>query len=756
MRDDPPLPPAFGEADLSNCERELIHLPGSIQPHGVVLVLSPDGRRILQASANTAALMGVPADRLLDGSLEGLGGDLPGRIRTRIRDGVGGEPLPLRGALAPEGVGPRGFEALLHRNEVGAILVELEPADLQAAAALARELPRRLAAAVGALGESATLDELAANVVAFYREVAGYDRVMVYRFDADGHGEVVAEGKEEHLEPYLGLHYPSSDIPHRARELYLRNRVRVLVDVHYHPVPLLPRLHPPTGEELDMSMSWLRSMSPLHLQYLKNMGVTATLVASLVREGELWGLVACHHYTPRRIPYAVRAACDLVAEVAGTRIAVLENFARVRSEVLLRRLEGQLIQSTAIHGDWRPALLDDPRAVLRLVGAGGAVLAFDGELYPMGEVPATPELRRIVEWVASRPEDGGVVASSSVTRDLPELEGAASTAAGVLAVPLSAGGESLIWFRGEQVHEVRWAGNPNKPVLVGDDPRDLSPRRSFAVWTEQVRGTARPWSPADLLTARAVGASLRDVVLQVRSMSLLLVERRLSALRDAIQKADEGVLITDGAGRILFANEAFSRLFRRPHRHLVDLDDLAPLFRKPWRVREMIRMVREERRNWRGELELDSGGDDPGVPIAVRADRVERPDGQGAMGHIVLVTNLTERQEATAARERLRRAILDAQEPLALAGLAPGGTPPFEELIRAVLVNASVAVAEVAEGGASADVIPVLDGLEAATKRATELTRRITAYAVSPEESAGQESAGPEPAGPESAGPESG
>jgi hypothetical protein len=120
MRDDTPLPPAFGEADLSNCERELIHLPGSIQPHGVVLVLSPDGRRILQASANTAALMGVPADRLLDGSLEGLGGDLPGRIRTRIRDGVGGEPLPLRGTLAPEGVGPRGFEALLHRNEVGA------------------------------------------------------------------------------------------------------------------------------------------------------------------------------------------------------------------------------------------------------------------------------------------------------------------------------------------------------------------------------------------------------------------------------------------------------------------------------------------------------------------------------------------------------------------------------------------------------------------------------------------------------------
>lgn len=731
MSDAPSHPPAFGEADLSNCERELIHLPGSIQPHGLLLVLSPDGRRILQVTGNSSTLLGADPPRLLEAPLESLAGDLPRLLRERIQGGVEGDPLPLRGTLGPPNGEASGFEALVHRNGGGALLVELEPADLAAAAALARELPGRLAATVSALGEATTLDELSEGVISFYREVAGYDRVMVYRFDPEGHGEVVAEAREPHLEPYLGLHYPASDIPRRARELYLRNRVRVLADVHYRPVPLVPRLHPPTGDELDMSMSWLRSMSPLHLQYLKNMGVTATLVASLVREGELWGLVACHHYSPRRIPYAVRAACDLVAEVAGTRIAVLENFRRLRSEVLLRRLEGRIVQSTTLQGDWRPGLLEEPWTLLQLVDARGAVLAFEGELSPVGEVPATPELRRIVEWVTSREPEGGVVATSRPPAELGELPGLGSTAAGLLAVPLSSRGEALVWFRGEQVREVRWAGNPNKPVIVGDDPRDLSPRRSFAVWTEQVQGSARPWSPGDLLTAKAVGASLRDVILQVRSMSLLLVEQRLAALRDAIQAAEEGVLISDGSGRILFANEAFSRLFRRPHRHLVELDDLPPLFRKPWRVREMIRAVREERRNWRGELELDSDGEETGTPIALRADRVERPDGSGALGHIVLVTNLTRRQEATAARDRLRRAILDAQEPLAVAGLASEGSLPFRELIRAVLASASLAVAEVAEGGATPDVIPVLDGLEAATKRAAELTRRITGYAVS-------------------------
>lgn len=216
-------------------------------------------------------------------------------------------------------------------------------------------------------------------------------------------------------------------------------------------------------------------------------------------------------------------------------------------------------------------------------------------------------------------------------------------------------------------------------------------------------------------------------------MSLLLTERRLHELKTAVQRADQGVLISDGDGRILFVNEAFSSLFSLPHRHLSELDDLAPLFRKPWRVREMVRAVTEERRNWRGELEVEDGGEE-GIPVAVRADRVEIPGGEGALGHIVLVTNLKEREETSAARERLRRAILNAQDPAAMTELVPGeNTPAIRSLVQAVLANASVAVAEVAEGGAGAAVIPVLDGLEAATLRAAELTRQIAAHAAEAE-----------------------
>ncbi len=727
-----PHEPAFGEADLSNCDRELIQLPGSIQPHGVLLVLDAARPVVLQASANTEEMLGLGVERLLGKSIEALGGDLAAQVVRRLRTGVSAVPWSFRGFAEHDGA-RRGFEALIHRNPADAVILELVPVDLQEAVALARELPRRLADAVVRLGEAPTLDALASTTVAIYRELAGYDRVMFYRFDPDGHGEVVAEAKEEHLEPYLGLHYPESDIPQRARELYLRNRVRVLVDVSYEPVPLVPRLFPPTGEELDMSMSWLRSMSPLHLQYLMNMGVTATLVASLVREDQLWGLISCHHYSPKRVPYAVRAACDLVAEIVATRIAVLENFKQVRTAALVRRLEGRLIEATSSHGEWRRALLDDPRGLLQMVGASGAVLVYDDELLTAGDVPSTADLRALVEWVGTHPAHNGVFASASVARDAPDLAPLAATASGVLAVELShTDREYLLWLRGEQVREVRWAGNPNKPVLPGKDPRELSPRRSFAVWTELVRGTARAWSPAELATAHAVGASLRDVALQVRSMSYLIMEDRLARFRRALQGSPDGALIADGAGRIRFVNEAFSRFFRRPHVHLADLEDLPPLFRDPAAVREMLRSVLEDQQSWRGELPLDAGGGTE-VPLAVRADVISRLDGAGALGYIVLVTNMTERHEADAARDRVHRAILDAQRPLRQAEVPLGDSADFQGLIRAVLANASLAVMEVGDESEGPAVLPTLDGLEASTKRAAALTLQMIAYAADDE-----------------------
>jgi chemotaxis family two-component system sensor kinase Cph1 len=274
--------PAFGQADLTNCERELIHLAGSVQPFGVLLTLQGPQFTIVQASTNTVALLGPAATSLLGRPLDTLGGDAVARLNALCANADLLEPVPLKCSLAAHGR-PGEFEGTVHRVASDLLVLELEPLadpDVEAVGYDSPQLLDHLGSCIHRFSAASNINALADTVVKRFRDLVGYDRVMVYRFDPDGHGEIFAEAKKPALEPLLGHHYPATDIPQRARELYLRMRVRVLADVHYTPSPLVPPLRPDSSEPLDMSMCHLRSMSPLHLQYLKNMGVTGTLVAS--------------------------------------------------------------------------------------------------------------------------------------------------------------------------------------------------------------------------------------------------------------------------------------------------------------------------------------------------------------------------------------------------------------------------------------------------------------------------------------------
>jgi two-component system, chemotaxis family, sensor kinase Cph1 len=397
--------PAFGHADLSNCERELIHLAGCIQPHGVLLVLHGPALRIVQISENAQAVLGRQGEGLLHQPLADVDAALAAQVAA-LTDADIGEPLSLP---APCAIDVNGrivhFNVSVHRRQ-GCRVLELEPRvsepDVQCAELDPQVLMQHMSESVARLSGATTVAALADVVVRRLRDLTGYDRVMVYRFDPDGHGKVVAEARDPRLETLMGHHYPSTDIPQRARDLYLLNRVRVLVDVNAAAAALLPRSVPELGGELDMSHCRLRSMSPLHLQYLRNMGVTATLVVSLVREGQLWGLVACHHYQPRRLSAPLWAAVDLLGELIATRITAIESYAHAQVAVQVRRLEQRLLEATSTEGDWRMALFRNPAALLQPVEADGAVLMYDGELLTAGEVPSTPELRMLLRWLQTR------------------------------------------------------------------------------------------------------------------------------------------------------------------------------------------------------------------------------------------------------------------------------------------------------------------------------------------------------------------
>ena len=249
--------------------------------------------------------------------------------------------------------------------------------------------------------------------------------------------------------------------------------MRLLADLNYDPSPLVPRLSPLTGEDLDMSMCFLRSVSPIHVQYLRNMGVAATLVVSLMVGGRLWGLISCHHYSPRFLHFEMRAACELIAEVIGTRIAALESFAQSQGELSVRRLEQRMIERISREGDWRGALFDGARSLLTPLNATGAALLFEGQALATGDAPGTEDIRAIARWVEQQNFDK-VFATSGLGVDEPDFAPLAGVASGLVAARISGEpGELLLWFRSERVRTVTWGGNPFKPPSLRRRPQRI-------------------------------------------------------------------------------------------------------------------------------------------------------------------------------------------------------------------------------------------------------------------------------------------
>ncbi|MBL8671480.1 MAG: GAF domain-containing protein [Alphaproteobacteria bacterium] len=707
---------AFGRADLSNCEREQIHLAGSIQPHGALLVVREPDLVVIQASANASTYLGIGAP-LIGRALSEIDGDLAASVRPYLDDLLWTIPAAVRchvGSCAAR------FDGLLHRPPQGGLIIELEragpPVDLSGS------VEKALHAIVACSSLRMLCDESARR----FKDITGYDRVMIYRFDEQGHGEVYSEVRNPSLESYLGNRYPDSDIPQIARRLYERNRVRLLVDVGYAPVQLAPRLSPVTGQELDMSLCFLRSMSPIHIQYLKNMGVAATLVASLVVGGKLWGLVACHHYSPRVVHYEVRAACEVLAETIAARIAALESFVRAQAEISVRRLEQRMIEAISRDGDWRNALFDNSQSLLQPLDATGAALLFEGQVLTAGEVPSTPQLRAVGAWLDLQPR-APIFVTASLSLDETNFADLKAVASGLLATPVSESqGEYLIWFRPERIRTVTWAGDPTKPVVIGDNPSDLSPRRSFAQWHQRVEGTSDPWTQSDLSAARLIGSTVTDVILQFRAVRLLIAQDQLEQVTRQVRVAQLPVAIADSGGRILLANDALRRLLPAARPPLERVEQLATYFVEHAEIGERLRELLNHWRTWRGEAHLaptSSGAQ----PLLVRFDPVfSSPD--RVQGFVLLFTDVTEQKAADAARRRFQEGIIERHR-VKPTHLNSRADLVYRNLLATLMENAQLAALEITDGVDMARMQELLESLRISVARSAEVLERLVSHA---------------------------
>jgi len=502
-------------SSITHCDSEPIQTPGCIQSHGALLVLRPNDLIIRQASENTGGWLGQAPDDLIGVSVASvLGQSEAGRLRELLdshpleRNPMLALALPLPG----NEIGP--LDVFIHTLD-GMVILEFERAgqsevDEPDYYSLLKQTVARLQVA------QSTLDfcQTAANE---FRALTKLDRVMIYRFHPDYHGEVYAESRRTDLPSWLGLHYPAEDIPKPAREIFGKIWIRPLPDAKAPPVELVPLVNPDSGKPPDLTYCALRGASIMYTEYLHNMGVAATLTMPIRREGRLWGLIACHHYTPRLFPYQTRTACEFLAQVVSLLISSMEEREQLTYRLRIQSIHAQLIAKASGQANLT-ALIEGGPSLLDGIEAGGAAFYHGGRWFRTGRTPDDNQLSALADWLMARPEFQSqlapLYATDSLARDYPGGAAFASIASGVLAISISQTPRHLLlWFRPETIQTIDWAGNPHDASLtMGPNEQRLTPRASFALFRESVKLRSLPWKEVEVDAALDLRLQIMQVV----------------------------------------------------------------------------------------------------------------------------------------------------------------------------------------------------------------------------------------------------
>ncbi len=504
--------------NLTNCEHEPIHIPGSIQPHGFLLSYHSTTGNVNYCSANIEQFTGLRPEGILGKPIDQIEGLDSGVIIGRTEATVFQSSTPLRVTL-----NNTTFTCSVHRSD-DSIILEAEPAQPVDETHFYDQTARFLSY----MNDTHSLQELCDLVARGTREITGYDRVMIYRFDHDYNGEVFAESRRDDLEPFLGLHYPATDIPAQARDLYLKNLLRLITDIGYQPVPILT-LDDGRQKNLDLSLSILRSTSPIHIQYLQNMGVGATLTISLIHQKKLWGLIACHHYSPKNLSPEIRLAAQLQGHFITSQIDVRQT----NEEYELSRKTGLALEK--LH-DFQRSVGDNFFAeavrrpeILALCNASGVAIGFEGLLFTGGSVPANSKIYEIESFLFREMAETPFH-TNRLPGIMPKID--CGDASGVVYHPLGTA-NFIIWFRKETVTEVYWAGDPEKAIIKNE--KGLSPRNSFELWRQRVKCQSKPWLAPELSAAASYAHSLQN---HMNFLMLSDKDRRNTELNNILKESN--------------------------------------------------------------------------------------------------------------------------------------------------------------------------------------------------------------------------
>lgn len=516
------------------CEREPIHLPGAIQPHGFLVALDEESLRATYASANVEQYLHRPVDKILDQPAADIfGPGILGKLDLARQDKLfARKAIHLKGDSLGDLTTGRELDLVAHRRD-GLILLEGETVALNSAESIL-ELHARLEPVLDDMERAESVLSLCQQAAVEVRQLTGFDRVLIYQFDVEWNGRVIAEDRNEFLPSYLDLRFPAEDIPRQARELYRLNRLRLIVSADYQPVSIIasPR-YSRAGQPLDLSLSTLRSVSPVHLQYMRNMGTASSMSISIIRNDTLWGLISCHHHQPRSLSFARRAACELLGQVFS-----LQLTAREQNDHFSRRVQRQGVLTTLLaklsgQPNFVEALGHHSSEVMALVGAQGFAILHEKRCVLCGETPLEDEVKALGEWLGNQPI-WEVFHSDSLSREFSPAANYSATASGLLAVSVSRVHTTyVLWFRPEVVETVTWGGDPRKTWQASEtSPAALTPRSSFEAWKQVVRARSVPWLAEDVEVASEFRQAIVSVVLKRAEEMAALAEELTKANRE--------------------------------------------------------------------------------------------------------------------------------------------------------------------------------------------------------------------------------
>ncbi|WP_210489742.1 ATP-binding protein [Rufibacter aurantiacus] len=517
------------QVDLSNCDKEPIHLIGRIQSHGFLLVLDKETLTIEQASRNVDQFLSLGLEELLGQPLHSL---LSANDATFDSAYTGSQFLTL---------GNRPFIGHFHKSG-GKLILEGEPSAPYPDAEKLRH-NTILWQLHNQLNSLDTLESVAEAVAHTLRTILEYDRVDITQFDQEWNTDVIAESRDVRLNSFIGHHFPASDIPAPARELLKQKHVRQIPNVDAEAVEIYPYFNPGTGQPTNILCSELRNPSEIHLEYIRNTGVAATISFSILVKNQLWGVIACHNVEPTYIDVWRRQLCDLVAKTFGNVIASLQEKRDQEQFNRYRQVERTLVQRLNSGMDLAEGLFKPQPSLLDLTESHGAALLLDKSLTTFGQTPSAEAIQSLTRWLSEHVSEG-VFCTRNLSAEWPQAETYREVASGLLALEISRYNQEYLLFFKPEIRETRiWAGNPEKPMET--DGLRIHPRKSFEKWIEVVRGKSQPWTLNEVEITQAL---LKDLIaIRLRNQTAELQKLNQELLTNADQLRTRNAQLEDFA-----------------------------------------------------------------------------------------------------------------------------------------------------------------------------------------------------------------